>query len=710
MHNELLQQLTPSQKKAVLHVEGPLLVIAGPGSGKTRVITHRIAALIDSGVRPYNICAITFTNKAADEMRQRANALGASAGAHISTFHSLCVRILRQYADKAGINPNFSIYDESDQTGCIKQAIKNCELDTTNFPPARMLEAISTLKNNLIDVNRLKAQADDFFSKTLTKIYTNYQSILVEHNALDFDDLLMKAAFLLEEHPAVCSELSNRFKFLLIDEYQDTNHAQYRIARSLVSAHNNICVTGDPDQSIYRWRGADIRNILAFEKDWPNATIVKLEENFRSKPEILEIADALIAKNQSRKLKKLIPTTTKPPAADIAITDFEDESEEAGGVANQVKDLIDKGAPLREIAVFYRVNSMSRTLEEAFIRNKIPYQIVRGVEFYNRKEIRDVLAYLKILVNPSDETALLRIINTPARGIGKTTIDRVRAYSLSHKISFYEALKKAEHIESLSKAPKAKIAVFVNMLEQFKKDLAGKVAPLAERVFVESGLAASLKAGGIKEQDALENIEALINGAAEYDEQVVETVHELLLLDYLQQISLYSDVDAYDTAADRVALMTLHTAKGLEFENVFIVGLEDGLLPHERSTNNDEELEEERRLFFVGITRAKTGLYISHARYRTIRGQTLRTIPSQFLYELGTDSVYTVEQNQYFYDDSDAQTIPDFAPGQLVRHKFFGLGTVKEFVDMGENSVVTVEFNTGQTKTLMLKYAGLSKI
>jgi DNA helicase-2/ATP-dependent DNA helicase PcrA len=708
MHNELLQQLTPSQKKAVLHVEGPLLVIAGPGSGKTRVITHRIAALIDSGVRPYNICAITFTNKAADEMRQRANALGASAGAHISTFHSLCVRILRQYADKAGINPNFSIYDESDQTGCIKQAIKNCELDTTNFPPARMLEAISTLKNNLIDVDRLEAQADDFFSKTLTKIYTNYQSILVEHNALDFDDLLMKAAFLLEEHPAVCSELSNRFKFLLIDEYQDTNHAQYRIARSLVSAHNNICVTGDPDQSIYRWRGADIRNILAFEKDWPNATIVKLEENFRSKPEILEIADALIAKNQSRKLKKLIPT--KPPAADIAITDFEDESEEAGGVANQVKDLIDKGAPLREIAVFYRVNSMSRTLEEAFIRNKIPYQIVRGVEFYNRKEIRDVLAYLKILVNPSDETALLRIINTPARGIGKTTIDRVRAYSLSHKISFYEALKKAEHIESLSKAPKAKIAVFVNMLEQFKKDLAGKVAPLAERVFVESGLAASLKAGGIKEQDALENIEALINGAAEYDEQVVETVHELLLLDYLQQISLYSDVDAYDTAADRVALMTLHTAKGLEFENVFIVGLEDGLLPHERSTNNDEELEEERRLFFVGITRAKTGLYISHARYRTIRGQTLRTIPSQFLYELGTDSVYTVEQNQYFYDDSDAQTIPDFAPGQLVRHKFFGLGTVKEFVDMGENSVVTVEFNTGQTKTLMLKYAGLSKI
>ena len=702
MHNELLQQLTASQKKAVLHVEGPLLVIAGPGSGKTRVITHRIAALIDSGVSPYNICAITFTNKAADEMRQRASALGASAGVHISTFHSLCVRILRQYADKAGISPNFSIYDESDQTGCIKQAIKNCELDTTNFPPARMLEAISTLKNNLIDVDRLKAQADDFFSKTLAKIYDHYQSILAKHNALDFDDLLMKAAFLLEEHSDVCSELGNRFKFLLIDEYQDTNHAQYVIAKALVSAHNNICVTGDPDQSIYRWRGADIRNILSFEKDWPNATIVKLEENFRSKPKILQIADTLIAENQSRKLKKLIPT--RPPVADIVITGFEDEKEEAQGIVQKVKELTQGGISLRDIAVFYRVNSMSRVLEEAFIQNKIPYQIVRGVEFYSRKEIRDVLAYLKILVNPSDETALLRIINTPARGIGKTTIDRVRAYAQLHNIILYEALKKAEHIESLSKAPKAKIAVFVNMLEQL--DVAGEVAPIVERVFAESGLEKALQAAGADGKNALENVNELINAAGLYDQQAEQPS----LLDYLQQIALFSDVDAYDTAADRVALMTLHAAKGLEFENVFIVGLEDGLLPHERGADDEEELEEERRLFFVGITRAKQGLYISYARYRKIRGQTLRTIPSQFLYELGIKLVDTVEEEQYFYDEADAQTVPNFAPGQLVRHKFFGLGTIKEFIDMGENSIVTVEFNKGQTKTLMLKYADISKM
>jgi DNA helicase-2/ATP-dependent DNA helicase PcrA len=704
MHNELLQELTPSQKKAVLHIEGPLLVIAGPGSGKTRVITHRIAALINSGVKPCNICAITFTNKAADEMLQRALAIGTVPGAYISTFHSLCARILNRYADRAGIKPSFSIYDESDQVGCMKQAVKDCELDTTNFPPSRMLEAISTLKNNLIDVERFQTQADDFFSKTLAKIYAHYQRILTEHNALDFDDLLMKTAFLLESCPDVCSELGHRFKFLLIDEYQDTNHAQYRIAKALVSEHNNICAAGDPDQSIYRWRGADIRNILAFEEDWPNTTVVKLEENFRSRPEILEAADKLIAKNQNRKLKKLIPT--KPPVADIVITEFEDEQQEAQGVAQKVKELTEAGAPLSQIAVFYRINAMSRTLEEAFIRNKIPYQIIRGVEFYNRKEIRDVLAYLKILVNPSDETALLRIINTPARGIGKTTIEKFQAYAQSHNITLYESLKKAEDIESLSKATKAKIAVFVNMLEQFKKDLVGKVAPIVKRVFTESGLKKSFEAAGADSENALENVNELISAASFYDQQVEQSS----LLDYLQQIALFSDVDAYDTAAERVALMTLHAAKGLEFENVFIVGLEDGLLPHERSTNNDEELEEERRLFFVGITRAKQGLYISYSRYRTIRGQMLRTIPSQFLRELGIKSVDTVEEHPHFYDDADAQIAPDFAPGQLVRHKSFGLGTVKEFVDMGENSIVTVAFNTGQTKTLMLKYAKISKI
>jgi len=701
MLNTLLHKLTPSQREAVFHAEGPLLVIAGPGSGKTRVITYRIAALIDSGIKPYNICAITFTNKAANEMRQRAITLGTSAGAHISTFHSLCVRILRQYADKAGIKTNFSIYNDSDQSRCIKQAIKDCELDTTNFPPARMLEAISTLKNKLIDVDLFKSQIDGFFTQTLAKIYERYQYILNEHNALDFDDLLMKVAFLLQNYPEVCCELGDRFKFLLIDEYQDTNHAQYKIAKALVSEHNNICVTGDPDQSIYRWRGADIRNILAFENDWPDATVVKLEENFRSTPNILEVADNLIAFNENRKQKKLVPT--KPRAEDIVVSAFEDETEEAQTVAQQIKQLIDDGSSLNDMAVFYRVNAMSRVLEEALVRNKIPYQVVRGVEFYNRKEIRDVLAYLKVLVNPDDEIALLRIINTPARGIGKTTIDRVRAYAVRNNVSLYEAVKRAEHVDSLSKAPKAKLANFINMLEQLKKEITGEVAPLAERVFIESGLADFLNAAS--DQNAIDNVNELINSIAQYDQQAEEPT----LLDYLQQISLFSDVDAYDTTSERVALMTLHAAKGLEFENAFIIGLEEGILPHEKSNTDDQDdLEEERRLFFVGITRAKVGLYISYARYRTIRGQMLRTIPSQFLFELGIDfaeSVNVITAQAGIYNSTQT-----FNAGDPVQHKTFGKGRVQEFIDMGENSVVVVKFNNGQTKSLMVKYADLSII
>jgi len=711
MHNTLSQQLTASQREAVFHTEGPLLVLAGPGSGKTRVITYRIAALINLGIRPYNICAITFTNKAAEEMRQRAFALGASAGAHISTFHSLCVRILRQYADQAEINSNFSIYDDSDQARCIKQAVKDCKLDTTNFSPARMLDAISTLKNKLIDAESFRTDADDFFSIKLADIYLSYQNILSELNGLDFDDLLMKTAFLLRDCPDVCRELGERFKFLLIDEYQDTNHAQYSIARALASGHNNICATGDPDQSIYRWRGADIRNILAFESDWPDAAVVKLEENFRSTPNILAVADHLIAFNRNRKIKKLVPT--KSEGGDICVTGFEDENTEAHAIARQINELAGKGASLNDIAVFYRVNAQGRALEEAFVRNKIPYQIVRGVEFYRRKEIRDLLAYLKVLVNPSDEIALMRIINTPARGIGKVTTDRVTAYAERHNISFFEALKKCDNIESLSKAAKAKLDVFVNMLEQFKKNVAGEVTPLADRIFNESGLAESLAAGGPEGLNALENVYELINSAAEYDKQAEGPS----LLDYLQQISLFSDTDAYDAASDRVALMTLHAAKGLEFEHVFIAGVEDGLLPHERSNTgeDDEQLEEERRLFFVGITRAKTGLNISYARYRTVRGQFQRIIPSQFLFELGTDFIEQAQQDDFEADDDDGcddttQIMPHFKKGQLVRHEKFGLGRIKQFTDMGENSVVVIKFNSGQIKSLMLKYANLTDV
>jgi DNA helicase-2/ATP-dependent DNA helicase PcrA len=741
LEDALSSRLTASQQKAVFHRDGPLLVIAGPGSGKTRVITFRIAALIDSGVPPQNICAITFTNKAADEMRQRAVALGTSAGAYISTFHSLCVRILRRYAAYAGVNPNFSIYDDSDQTKCVKQAIADCNLDTANFPPARILDAISTLKNKLIDSETFKNQADDFFSKTLSKIYSRYQQILVGLSALDFDDLLMKAAFLLENNPDVRTELGNRFKFLLIDEYQDTNHAQYRIAKSLVSTHNNICATGDPDQSIYRWRGADIRNILDFERDWPDATVVRLEENFRSTPGILEVADRLIEHNQSRKEKRLI--ATRQPAGNVVVGPFEDEAEEALGVAENINKLAADGTPLSNIAVFYRVNAQSRALEEVFIRSKVPYQIVRGVEFYNRKEIRDLLAYLKVFVNPADQVALLRIINTPVRGIGKTTIDKLQNFAARRNIGLYEAIKHISNILSISKTTAAKLIAFLTMIEGFKKQVPldigdspnheseirnhkSSVASLAELVFSESGLEKSLAAEGAEGKDAIANIESLINEAARYDKETENPS----LVDYLQRISLFSDVDAYDTSSEKVALMTLHSAKGLEFDNVFIVGVEEGLLPHERSADDGDETEEERRLLFVGITRAKTNLHISFARYRQIRGQLLRTIPSQFLFELGLSFSEPSSQSEILpavvptkagrnpqseIADSfpvSKFSIPNskFRTGDIVVHKKFGLGTVKEFSDMGDNSVVTVSFNTGQTVTLYLKYAKLTKI
>jgi DNA helicase-2/ATP-dependent DNA helicase PcrA len=699
-----------------------LLVLAGPGSGKTRVITYRIAALVESGVRPYNICAITFTNKAAEEMRQRAATLGASGGAHISTFHSLCVRILRRYAEPAGIKPNFSIYDAADQSRCIKQAVKDCHLDGTNFPPARMLDAISTLKNKLLDADAFQARANDFFSQTLAKVYTRYQQILADRNGLDFDDLLMKVAFLLESDSQVCQELSDRFKFLLIDEYQDTNHAQYRLAKALALPHGNICATGDPDQSIYRWRGADIRNILAFEKDWPDALVVKLEENFRSTAAILKAADALIAKNENRKQKNLVPVRTDE--GKVTVESHEDEATEADAVARQVDELLADDTQAGQIAVFYRVNAMSRALEEAFVRHRIPYQVVRGIEFYNRKEIRDLLAYLKVLVNPADEIALLRIINTPTRGIGKVTVDRARAFAAHRSLSLHEALKQANQIATLGNAAQAKLVAFARMMGQFRENLTGQVAPLAERIFTESGLEKSLNSAGQDGQDAQENVTELINAMAAYDQQTEEPS----LTDYLQQISLFSDTDAYEPSSERVALMTLHAAKGLEFDNVFIIGLEDGLLPHERGSADTDELEEERRLFFVGLTRAKTNLYLSYARYRTVRGQFLRTVASPFLFELGPGFMSDEDANPL---DGDAKfsgfrsakrpagtTIPptpkketpQFAPGQLVRHKTFGLGRVTKFADMGASSVVTVRFNTGQTKSLLLQYAKLSVV
>ncbi len=711
MSNHTFDQLTPCQQQAVFHKEGPLLVVAGPGSGKTRVITYRIAALIESGVLPFQICAITFTNKAAQEMRLRASTLGASGGAHISTFHAMCVRVLRRYAHQAGIRESFTIYDPSDQKKCMRQALKDCDLDSANFAPAKMLNAISTLKNQLVSAEAYESDAMDFFSQSLARIYKRYQKIMADQSAMDFDDLLTKTAFLVESNDAVCTELANRFQYLLIDEYQDTNHAQYRMANAIAVKHGNICATGDPDQSIYRWRGADIRNILAFETDWPDAKVVKLEENFRSTAAILKAADSLIANNTHRKQKRLV--ATKPEGKAIVVNGFEDAFQESRAVAEHINRLIKKGVSPNKIAVFYRVNAMSRGLEESFIRNKVPYQVVRGVEFYNRKEIKDLLAYLKAMVNPADEIAWERIINTPARGIGKVTLDKLKVFAHQKGVSFYEAMGLVQEMTTLTASPKGKIGGFYNLVESLKTDLDGSVAQLSERVVVETGMEAEYKRLGEDGKDALDNLDELISAAARYDEQS----NDGTVLDYLQEISLFSDADAYDENIQRVALMTMHAAKGLEFEYVCIIGLEEGILPHERSIEDDEEMEEERRLFFVGITRAEKDLHISYAKYRTIRGQSLRSIPSKFLYEIGIGFT-GLAPGQSRRSLASTEAPKDAAPvsedafkkGELVSHAKFGLGRVEKFADMGASSIVTVQFNSGVSKNLMLKYAKLSKV
>lgn len=713
----VMENLTDSQKRAVWHKDGPLLIIAGPGSGKTRVITNRVAAIINQGIAPFNICAITFTNKAADEMRNRIFASKISSGAHISTFHSLCVKILRQFARAAQIEPAFSIYDDSDQKKCVKEAIKAADLDAKNFPPPRILEAISRLKNNLQYADDFETVAGgDYFSKCLVKIYRNYEKILKQNNALDFDDLLLKTALLLRDFPDIRRQLNDRFKYLMVDEYQDTNHAQYQIARGLSLEHGNICVTGDPDQSIYGWRGADIGNILAFEKDWPGATVIKLEENFRSMPEILDVADRLIIANKSRKLKKLIPV--KPAGGEVVVEYLDDQQAEAAFVASSVRQLIDSGQDPNQSAIFYRVNSMSRAIEEAFIENQIPYQVVRGIEFYNRKEIRDILAYLRVIMNNTDQQALLRIINTPARGIGDATINRLIAFAASKGISLYEAIKNCDSLDSISTGTKTKLRKFINLIEGFKNETGGKVADLMDKVFKMSGLCDLLQAETAEEDysraSLLENVGELISAAKKFDDQQLGG-----LVDFMQHISLYSDTENYDPQSGKVSLMTLHCAKGLEFDNVFIIGVEQGILPHERSAETPTEIEEERRLFFVGITRARNRLFVTMSRHRDIYGRTMMTVASQFLFESGLHQQSRIEtqkdnektSNGFYYDNDYSQVSPDssqlFTAGMLVSHKKFGLGTVKEFHNLGSESIIVVQFKSGLVKPLMMKYANL---
>ncbi|MBN2446618.1 MAG: UvrD-helicase domain-containing protein [Phycisphaerae bacterium] len=629
----LLADLNEPQRQAVAHRDGPLLVLAGPGSGKTRVITRRAANLVQTGVAPRHILAITFTNKAADEMRQRIAALGIDRGMWVYTFHALGVRLLREFGPLAHIEPGFSIYDEADQKRLVKEAMALCQFNDQLLKPERALSQISAAKNRLETPEKYAERSDFFDQRMIARIYEAYEQLLRQRNAVDFDDLLMRVAVVLRDHAEIVERLNIRFQYLLIDEYQDTNHAQYLIAKQLSKHHHNICATGDPDQSIYGWRGADISNILEFERDYPEATIVRLEENYRSTKHILRAASQLIRNNRKRKHKDL--WTHNAEGEPVTVCEFDEGRDEAEHIAETIAQAHESGEPYGNFAIMYRVNAISRGLEEALRFRGMPYRIARGVEFYNRREIRDTLAYLRVLANPADDIALLRIINTPARGIGNTTIGRMREYAEEHHLSLLEVVRRVETIPSIKTAAR-KVRAFADLMAELKVESEGAVADAVGAVLKRSGLEAALKKereeGG---EDRIANVEELVSAAARYDEEIEDPTLE----DFLQRVSLTSDQDAIDENADAVLLLTLHAAKGLEFPTVFIVGLEQGMLPHDRALQGDGDIEEERRLAFVGITRAERRLYVSHAAQRFLRGVMVPRCASQFLDELPDDAV-----------------------------------------------------------------------
>jgi len=747
--SSLLDDLNAPQRKAVSHVDGPLLILAGAGSGKTRVITRRVAHLIERGVAPWNILAITFTNKAAGEMRHRVEALHAPRGATLCTFHSLCARLLREFAAEAALDGSYSIYDRDDQLRVTKEAVKNLEIRTDNFPPARVHAAISRAKNDMLTPDDLDGHSEPgrggFRQRTVAELYREYERILRTNNALDFDDLLLRMVCLMRDHPAVRELLGQRYRYVLIDEYQDTNRAQYLLAHGIAMDHGNLCATGDPDQSIYAWRGADIHNILDFEENYPEAVVIRLEENYRSTRPILQAASSLISRNAQRKDKAL--WTRKVGGQDVAVVCCDDEHAEADEVLRRALRWRQGGGRLDEVAVFYRVNSLSRVLEDAFRKAAVPYRVARGVEFYNRKEIKDVLAYLRLLVNPADDLSCERIINRPARGIGSTTLGRLRASAGARGISLREACAHPAWAELGSAATK-RVTAFDELIASLAGRLDRPVARIVEDVVAASGLEASLEDAGEESKQARANVNELISTAAEFDQD-----HEsATLADFLHEVALVSDVDRFEGADGAVTLMTLHAAKGLEFPCVFVVGCENGLLPMIRTGGpdshavSDAAIEEERRLAFVGMTRAKENLTLSNARHRRLRGVVTSQMTSPFLHEIGTDGVRTEDlttapaegqtprparRGGFYQDATDRRAIeraadafdemsqvadPSNAPppgyedlvlNGRVRHPKFGEGKVVALRNRWPDTRAEILFDEVGHKTIWLKYVRL---
>ncbi len=641
---DLLSDLTPAQVEAVRHVEGPLLVLAGAGSGKTRVITRRVAYLMSQGIPAAEILAITFTNKAADEMRGRIAALVTARHLTAATFHSFCARVLRTHGEMLGLNPQFAIYTQADSKRALKLALERLNLDAAHWAPEKMQSRISQLKNKMVSAGKYASEAVDYAAKTVAKIYTAYEEILRGNNALDFDDLLLRVATALGTTAEFREALQERYRYILIDEYQDTNEAQYRITRQIADKFRNICATGDPDQSIYGWRGADIRNILDFEKDFVGCKVIRLERNYRSTPQILDVAGELIKHNMKRKQKALF--TENPPGARVRVVETDSAEAEARFIAEELRHDHPDNKGLSGVAIFYRVNSLSRALEDGLRAAGVPYEIVRGTSFYERQEIRTLIGYLRVLATPEDDGAVERIINAPTRGIGDTTVARLKEFAAGRTLNLLEACRLAGEVEGLVGRGAGAVELFVKLMDDLAALDRAEIRPLLEAIIAQTRYKDYCRKLGDDDEERQANVDELINLAAEFDEaEALEgPTEEAEVLPpiqrFLERVALSSDQDDLNETSERVHLMTLHAAKGLEFPTVYLVAVEDGLLPHQMAREeNNRDIEEERRLCFVGLTRARERLTLSYARYRMHQGETLRQGPSPFLREIGERSV-----------------------------------------------------------------------
>ena len=732
--NPIFDTLNDRQCEAVKHTEGPLLITAGAGSGKTKVLTCRIAHLLELGVAPYRILAITFTNKAAKEMKERVtNLVGAQADSiWLSTFHSFCAKLLRFEVDGFnGYTRNFTIYDSSDQLVLVKDCLKKLNLDDKQFMPRSVLGTISSAKNVLMDAKAFAAKASDFYEQKVADVYALYQEKLRENNAVDFDDLLFLAVRLLQEKEEVREKYQSRFQYILVDEYQDTNHAQYALTKILAARWRNICVVGDADQSIYAWRGADIRNIIDFTRDYPDAASIKLEQNYRSTKTILHAANAVIDNNESRPKKTL--WTENPAGNKIIHYQAQTEHDEADYIAGVIYNRHEiSHEPYGDMAILFRTNAQSRVLEEKLMRYAIPYTMVGGTKFYDRKEIKDVLAYLRLLYNPEDSLSLTRIINVPKRNIGATTMEHVASYAEEQGISLFEALSSTDEIP-VTKRARTSLENFAAMIFDLLNDIEGKdVLSLIETVIKETGYGDMLDKEAEHDpqgESRKENVGEFLSVAKDY----MDSNPDGNLQDFLENVALVSDVDDFESSESKVTLMTLHAAKGLEFPVVFLTGLDEGLFPHSRTLLDPSQVEEERRLAYVGITRAERQLYVTNAITRTMYGRISAYMPSRFLAEIppqlmedyhrksampqSRTTAVPGKQRVSILTKPVASSLPKkhavtdtFAKGDKVRHKIWGIGTVLDVIGEGTNMQMKIQFPTKGVRQVVVKYAPLEKI